>query len=108
MKKTNIIILIALGVIITTVALAQTKSTAPEAKFQYCELDYKSNWNSFTGGNTTRTVKISYPDGQKEEYKEGLVNGLNHLGAKGWELSSTYVDGGDGWSTTTYVFKKKL
>lgn len=100
--------MIALGIVITTVVLAQTKVNAPEVKFQYCELNYTAKWNSYTGGNTTWTTMISYPDGQKEEYKNGVFNGLNHLGAKGWELSSTYVDSGDGWSTITYVFKKKL
>lgn len=108
MKKTNILILIALVSIITTVALAQTNATNNITKYQYCQLVKERAWNSYTGGNTTTTGKIYHPDGKEEEFKGNFTTGLTQLGNQGWELVSTHIEEGDGWRNTYFIFKKKI
>lgn len=109
------------AIFIVSVVIAQNapvKSTGKPSvqKFEYCRLMRETNWNSYTGGNTTQKTWVQFNYNGDSIYKEdkatidtlnNIMDGLNYLGSLGWELVATYVTEGDGWVMEYYILKRK-
>ena len=102
MKKFILPLIIGL-LVISTILFAQTTRTTG-IKFEYCDFI----WNSTRLLNGSRSVSgfIELPDGSSEEFNKSRGEGLNYLGAQGWELRTSFIREGDGWTEYIYTFQR--
>ena len=111
MKKATLFLFVLVGALLVfTFMYAQTGNNS-NVKFQYCEYTFTV---STLRDETTRSGEADYGNGKKETYKV-FMDGLNSLGANGWELCTVYYKS---WDYTNnyneygtryvYTFKKKL
>lgn len=85
-------------------------------KFEYCRLFQDVKWNTYTGANYSDKSWVQFNYNGEASYKEdktntdnlnSLMDGLNYLGSKGWELTTSYTEDGEGWRMQIHILKRK-